>query len=92
MKIDDLLSPTGQALLRAYGCPVCGCRDAACESLEAATPEPDHWCHRLENALEQRGWWQWAQRNVDRKREALENFRRWQMTQALMSKTSDITD
>jgi len=71
----DLLTPAGQALLRAYGCPVCGCRSAACGSLESATPEPDRWCPNLEKALEQRGWRQWAQRNVERREEGLRQLR-----------------
>ena len=61
MQTMDLLTPTGQALVLAYGCPVCGCRDFACGSLEAATPQPDQWCPLLEQALELRGWRQWAQ-------------------------------
>jgi hypothetical protein len=64
MRDEGLISPTGQALLRAYGCPVCGCRDAACGSLESATPEPDLWCPHLENALEHRGWRHWAERRA----------------------------
>jgi hypothetical protein len=64
----DLVTATGQALLRAYGCPVCGSREAACGSLESATPKPILWCPHLENTLERRGWRHWAQQYLDQER------------------------
>src|SRR5262249_8204414 len=77
MKATDLLTPTGQALLRAYGCPVCGCRDSACGSLEAATPQPDLWCSLLEKALELRGWRQWAQQYQESEAQHPLGYRRY---------------
>jgi hypothetical protein len=35
-------------------CRICGSIEAACASLELATPEPGLWCQHLERALERR--------------------------------------
>jgi len=51
------------------GCFVCGSkRGGKCFTLESATPEPDRWCPFLEEALERRGWRQWAERYLKQER------------------------
>jgi hypothetical protein len=63
-------------------CRVCGSKNFGCPSLEAATPEPDLWCPLLEEALELRGWRQWAQQYQESEAQQSPGYRRYRTSAA----------